>query len=169
MPLLEPARGKRFIYLIQDFERGFYACSSNHALALETYSMPFLRVINEATFADFPSGNRAARFAPPAARQSAIVMAARGGLTMTNGFGAKTAASPAEPDGGTRDGRVTMRDRPSGIGRVATKKHGYRSDNCLLSAQNRVGFVCRSLAGNHSCSIREAKAAAEPFARWWCL
>lgn len=73
MPLLELTRSKSFIYLIQDFEPGFYAWSSNHALALETYSMPFLPVINEATLADFLSDNRVGRFADPAVRQGAIV------------------------------------------------------------------------------------------------
>jgi hypothetical protein len=42
-----------FLYLVQDFEPGFYAWSSNHALALETYAMPHRAMINEAFLAEY--------------------------------------------------------------------------------------------------------------------
>ena len=42
-----------FIYLIQDFEPGFYAWSGAYAQALETYSMPFKALINEQLLADY--------------------------------------------------------------------------------------------------------------------
>ena len=42
-----------FLYLVQDFEPGFYAWSSNHALALETYAMPHRAIINETLLADY--------------------------------------------------------------------------------------------------------------------
>ncbi len=42
-----------FLYLVQDFEPGFYAWSSNYALALETYSMPHRAIINERLLAEY--------------------------------------------------------------------------------------------------------------------
>lgn len=44
---------KRLFYLIQDFEPGFYAWSSNHALALETYGLDHIGVFNERFLYDY--------------------------------------------------------------------------------------------------------------------
>jgi len=41
-----------FIYLIQDFEAGFFAFSTSHALALATYRMPVRPVFNERLLRD---------------------------------------------------------------------------------------------------------------------
>jgi hypothetical protein len=50
-PLLPRLACPSFFYLIQDFEPGFYAWSSNHALALETYGLPHRPVFNQALLA----------------------------------------------------------------------------------------------------------------------
>jgi len=50
-PVLPRMRRSWFLYLVQDFEPGFYAWSSNYALALETYAMPHRAMINEAFLA----------------------------------------------------------------------------------------------------------------------
>ena len=52
-PVLPRMRRGWFLYLVQDFEPGFYAWSSNYALALETYAMPHRAAINEAFLADY--------------------------------------------------------------------------------------------------------------------
>lgn len=44
---------KRFIYIIQDYEPGFYPWSSEYAMALETYNMDFLPIVNESTLRDY--------------------------------------------------------------------------------------------------------------------
>ncbi len=51
-PVLPRMRRSWFLYLVQDFEPGFYAWSSNYALALETYAMPHRAMINEAFLAE---------------------------------------------------------------------------------------------------------------------
>ncbi len=51
-PVLPQMRRRWFLYLVQDFEPGFYAWSSNYALALETYAMPHRAAINEAFLAE---------------------------------------------------------------------------------------------------------------------
>ena len=51
-PVLPQMRRRWFFYLVQDFEPGFYAWSSNYALALETYAMPHRAAINEAFLAE---------------------------------------------------------------------------------------------------------------------
>jgi len=54
-----------FIYFVQDFEPGFYAWSSNYALALETYGMDFRAVINERFLVEHLCGQAIGRFADP--------------------------------------------------------------------------------------------------------
>jgi hypothetical protein len=73
VPLLGATRRRTFLYLIQDFEPGFYAWSSNHAMALETYGLPFRAIINEASLADHLFESRAGRFADPAFRAACAV------------------------------------------------------------------------------------------------
>ena len=51
-PVLPRMKRGWFLYLVQDFEPGFYAWSSNYALALETYAMPHRAMINEAFLAE---------------------------------------------------------------------------------------------------------------------
>lgn len=54
---------RRFLYLIQDFEPGFYPWSSRYAMSLETYAMDFHPIVNQATLADFLAEGRFGRFA----------------------------------------------------------------------------------------------------------
>lgn len=58
-------KAREFIYLIQDFEPGFYRWSALHALALETYSMDFKAVIHESLLKEYLIQNRIGRFADP--------------------------------------------------------------------------------------------------------
>lgn len=64
-PVLPRTRRNWFVYLIQDYEPGFYSWSSNHALALETYSMPFRALINENFLLSYLSAQRTGLFAMP--------------------------------------------------------------------------------------------------------
>ncbi len=64
---------KRFFYLIQDFEPGFYAWSSNHALALETYSMDHIGVFNESLLYDFIVAQQCGRYADLAFTRQSLV------------------------------------------------------------------------------------------------
>lgn len=45
-------RAKKFIYVIQDFEPGLYNWSTEYSLALETYSMDYLPIVNSRFLAD---------------------------------------------------------------------------------------------------------------------
>ncbi len=64
---------KSFLYLIQDFEPGFHAWSSNYALALETYDLNFIPVINERLLFDHFVRDAVGRFAEPEFAQRALV------------------------------------------------------------------------------------------------
>ena len=64
---------KRFFYLIQDFEPGFYAWSSNHALALETYGLDHIGVFNERLLYDYLVAQGAGRYADPAFAAQGLV------------------------------------------------------------------------------------------------
>ncbi|WP_200238787.1 rhamnosyltransferase WsaF family glycosyltransferase [Thiohalocapsa halophila] len=57
--------GSKFTYLIQDFEPGFFPWSSEYALALETYGMDMLPIVNEPTVASFLRDLKAGRFSDP--------------------------------------------------------------------------------------------------------
>jgi hypothetical protein len=58
-------RKKKFIYLIQEFEPGFYSWSTEYALALETYGLNFRAVINESLLAEHLCRNAVGRFSDP--------------------------------------------------------------------------------------------------------
>lgn len=64
---------RRMFYLIQDFEPGFYAWSSNHALALETYGLDHIGIFNERFLFDYTVAQRAGRYADPAFAEQALV------------------------------------------------------------------------------------------------
>ena len=64
-PVLAQMRRRWFLYLVQDFEPGFYAWSSNYALALETYAMPHRAAINEAFLAEYLQRQAPGRYADP--------------------------------------------------------------------------------------------------------
>jgi O-antigen biosynthesis protein len=71
--VLPNMESKQFFYLIQDFEPGFHAWSSNYALALETYSLDFIPVINERMLSDYLAGQAIGRFSEPDFAASALV------------------------------------------------------------------------------------------------
>lgn len=64
---------QQFFYLLQEFEPAFYAWSSNHALALETLSLDFWPIFNEALLAEYMFGQGTGRLADPAMRRRATV------------------------------------------------------------------------------------------------
>ena len=62
---LDVTRADAFVYLVQDFEPGFYPWSTKYALAIETYGMPFRAIVNEATLLDHLRSTGTGRFADP--------------------------------------------------------------------------------------------------------
>lgn len=64
---------RRMFYLIQDFEPGFYAWSSNHALALETYGLDHIGIFNERFLYDYTVAQRAGRYADPDFAEQALI------------------------------------------------------------------------------------------------
>ena len=70
VPIMEV---KRFFYLIQDFEPGFYAWSSNYALALETYGLDHIGLFNERLLLDYLVMQQAGLYAEPSFAAKALV------------------------------------------------------------------------------------------------
>jgi O-antigen biosynthesis protein len=64
---------QQFFYMLQEFEPGFYAWSSNYARALETYGMDFWPIINEAMLADYLLSQPLGRLSDPVMRDRAVV------------------------------------------------------------------------------------------------
>jgi hypothetical protein len=67
---LDVIRARAFVYLIQDFEPGFYPWSTKYALAAATYDLPFHAIVNEPTLLDHLRASGVGRFADGS--QSAI-------------------------------------------------------------------------------------------------
>ncbi len=59
-------RAERFLYVIQDFEPGFYAWSTKSALAEATYSMPMRAIVNEPFLERYLRDARVGHFADDA-------------------------------------------------------------------------------------------------------
>jgi beta-1,2-rhamnosyltransferase WsaF-like protein len=70
LPLL-PIR--QFFYMLQEFEPGFYAWSSNFALALETFSLDFWPIINQSLLAGYLLTLPFGRLSDPVTRERAMV------------------------------------------------------------------------------------------------
>ena len=68
-PVLPQMRVRQFLYMLQEFEAGFYAWSSNYALALETYGMDFWPITNERLLAEHFFAQAVGRFADPEFRE----------------------------------------------------------------------------------------------------
>jgi len=64
--------GRPFVYLIQDFEPILYAASSHYALAMETYGLDHIPVVNTNLLRDFLTANNVGRHADPAFAADAI-------------------------------------------------------------------------------------------------
>ncbi len=72
-PVLPRLAVRQFFYLLQEFEAGFHAWSSNHALALETYGLDFWPVFNEALLADYMLTQPFGRLSAPETRARATI------------------------------------------------------------------------------------------------
>ena len=66
-------RQQRFVYLIQDFEPLFFASSSQYTLALETYELDHIPVINSQFLLDHLSAEQVGRFSDPDFVERALV------------------------------------------------------------------------------------------------
>ncbi len=66
-------RQQRFLYLIQDFEPLFFASSSQYALAIETYDLDHVPIVNSRFLLDHLAAEGVGRFADPGFVASAIV------------------------------------------------------------------------------------------------
>ena len=64
---------KRFFYLIQDFDPGLYAWSSNYALALETYGLDHIGVVNQHQLYEYLIAQGAGRYADPDFARESLV------------------------------------------------------------------------------------------------
>ena len=72
-PWLARMDSARFFYLIQDFEPGFYAWSSNYALALETYGLDHIAVFNQSLLRDYFVAQGVGAHASPAFAARSLV------------------------------------------------------------------------------------------------
>ncbi len=63
--VLPKMQHRRFLYMVQDFEPGFYPWSTAHALALETYGWDFLAIVNESLLLEHLAQNGVGRFGEP--------------------------------------------------------------------------------------------------------
>lgn len=72
-PVLSQIPCRQFFYMLQEFEPGFYAWSSNFALAVETYGLDYWPIINQATLADYLLSQPLGRLNDPIMRERAIV------------------------------------------------------------------------------------------------
>ncbi len=90
-------RAREFLYLIQDFEPGFYAWSTNYALAEATYGFPCRAIFNERLLrAHFAAAN-VGRFGPDAGSDLAIAFdpSVDRGLFSRSAYPADPARPPA--------------------------------------------------------------------------
>jgi hypothetical protein len=71
--LLDDMGADEFIYMIQDFEPGFYKWSTEYALAMETYNMRIRPLICGELLAEYLSEARIGRFADKGFAESSLV------------------------------------------------------------------------------------------------
>jgi len=64
---------QKFVYMIQDFEPLLYDASTRYALALETYALDHVPVVNTRVLFDYLVGQRIGRFADPDFARQALV------------------------------------------------------------------------------------------------
>ena len=63
--MVSETRREEFIYIIQDYEPGFYPWSNHYALAAASLNLRYHAVVNERTLADFLFETRIGRFSEP--------------------------------------------------------------------------------------------------------
>jgi hypothetical protein len=66
--LQKSRRPRPYLYLVQDYEPGLYAWSTEYALAEETYAMDMRAIVNEGLVLDYLVERRQGRFASPGFR-----------------------------------------------------------------------------------------------------
>jgi O-antigen biosynthesis protein len=64
---------KQFFYMLQEFEPGFYAWSSNFALAVETYDLDFWPIVNQSSLAEYLLNLPFGRLSDPITKARAVV------------------------------------------------------------------------------------------------
>ena len=69
---LDVVRAREFVYLIQDFEPGFYPWSTKHALAAATYAMPMRAIVNERLLLDHLRSERIGIFGAADLQQQVV-------------------------------------------------------------------------------------------------
>ncbi|MBO0711939.1 MAG: hypothetical protein J2P47_11745 [Acetobacteraceae bacterium] len=72
-PVLRDLPNRKFFFLLQEFEAGFYPWSSNYALALEALEMDYWPVINERLLAEYLFRAPFIRLSDPEMRRQALV------------------------------------------------------------------------------------------------
>jgi len=72
-PVLPTLPVKQFFYMLQEYEAGFYAWSSNFARVVETYGMDFWPIVNESLLADFLFTQPLGRLSDPELRRRAVI------------------------------------------------------------------------------------------------
>nr|MEC6702193.1 glycosyltransferase [Sphingobium sp. SJ10-10] len=115
--------GKKFLYLIQDFEPIFYAASSHYALALETYSFSCIPVINTHILRDFLTENAIGKFAESS--HAANALAFEPALDRSVFYPSHVSASPLEVVGSQS--------------KLKSKPHSRRRRRLLFYARPSVG------------------------------
>ncbi len=71
--VLQTMNVRQFFYMLQEFEAGFYAWSSNYARVVESYGMDFWPVVNESLLADFLFAQSLGRLGTDTTRERALV------------------------------------------------------------------------------------------------
>jgi len=98
MAALPLVRAHAFVYLVQDYEPGFYPWSTKYALAAATYAMPMRAIVNEQTLLDhlraspdagFDERTPTVTFIPAVDRRVFAPRAGRTGLTHRLAFYAR--------------------------------------------------------------------------------
>ena len=97
---------RQFFYMLQEFEPGFYAWSSNFALAVETYGLDFWPIVNEAILADYLLAQPLGRLNDPVTRQRAVVFEPAVDSALFY---------PASPDASRRPRRLLFYARPTNM------------------------------------------------------
>lgn len=143
-----PAR--QFLYMLQEFEPGFYGWSSNYALAIETFGMDFWPVVNESMLADHLFAQPFGRLPDPETRRRAVVFEPAVDATL---FHPPPAEAPARPR------RLLFYARPSntrnmfGLGLDALRRASADPAFAgweFLSIGTRGSVPALKLAGGHA-------------------
>jgi hypothetical protein len=93
-----------FLYMLQEFEPGFYAWSSNFALAMETYGLDFWPIINQSLLAAYLLAQPIGRLNDPVTRERAVVFEPAVDATLFY---------PAPPNAAKRPRRLLFYARPT--------------------------------------------------------